>query len=98
MKKGIKRSIYILSGIIALIFLIVLAFKINVILNNKEQDEAIRQTKHYLAENYQDMNYEIQTISSSTDFKHYGYFEHGITVQNMDTNESFIVYYDKKMN
>ncbi|WP_058306297.1 hypothetical protein [Gracilibacillus massiliensis] len=98
MKKGFERLIYILSGISVLFLLIVLAFKINVMLNNKEQDEAIRQTEHYLAENYHDINYEIQNISSSTDFKHYGYFEHEVTVQNIDTNETFIVYYDKKMN
>lgn len=97
MTKWSKRFKYILGGIIVLILLVALAFKINEILNKKEQDEAIRQTQHYIAKNYQDMKYEIQTVSSSTDFKHYGYFEHEVTVQNMDTNETFIVFYDKKM-
>lgn len=95
MKKWVT---YILGGIIVLLLLAVLAFKINDILNKKEQDEAVRQTHDYLAKNYQDLDYEIQNISSSTDFKHYGYFEHGVTVQNTDTNETFIVFYDKKMN
>lgn len=97
MKNGFKRLIYIFGGIIILFLLIVLAFKINGILYKKDQDEAIKQTQHYLAENYQDISYEIQDISSSNDFKHYGYFEHGVTVENTNTKDTFLVFYDKKM-
>lgn len=98
MNKWLNRIKYILGGVIVVFLLVVLAFKTNEILNNKEQDEVIRQTQHYLAENYQAMNYDIQKISSSTDFKHYGYFEHAVTVKNIDTKKTFTVFYDKKMN
>ncbi len=98
MKCWTKRLIYILGGIIVVFLLVVLAFKINVILDNHEREEAISQTQHYLEENYQDLKFDIKEISSSTDFKHYGYFEHAVTVQNIDTKETFIVFYDKKMN
>jgi hypothetical protein len=97
MKKTSKRVLYILGGITMLFLLAALVFKMNGILKDKEQDEAVRQTQQYLAETYQELNDEIQSISSSTDFKHYGYFEHAVTVQNVDTNDTFIVYYDKKM-
>ena len=59
------------------------------IYKEKEQEKAIKQTEHYLAENYQDLKYEIQSIDSSTDFKHYGYFKHNITVQNAEMNYVF---------
>ncbi|MFC7686324.1 hypothetical protein [Ureibacillus sp. GCM10028918] len=98
MKKWSKRFRYTIGGIVIVFLLVVLAFKIHKYLNEKEQQEAIKQTQHYLAENYQNMKYDIQDISSSTDFKHYGYFEHAVTVQDINTKETFEVFYDKKMN
>jgi hypothetical protein len=96
MKEGLKWLTYILGGIIVIFLLIAAAFKINAIFNEKEQKEAISQTHQYLANSYPDLNYEIQIISSFTDFKYYGYFEQGVTVINVDSNERFTVFYDKK--
>ncbi|SNZ10626.1 hypothetical protein SAMN05421503_1813 [Terribacillus aidingensis] len=98
MNKGLKWLTYILGGIIVIFLLIAGAFKIIAILNEKEQEEAVRKTQEYLANSYPDLNYKIQNISSSTDFKHYGYFEYGVTVKNMNSDEIFTVFYDEKMN
>ena len=97
MKKGKKKFTYILGGMIIIALFVVLAYILSPIYKEKEQEKAIKQTEYYLAENYQDLKYEIQSIDSSTDFKHYGYFKHAITVQNTETKEKFEVYYDKKM-
>ena len=97
MKMGKKNFTNILGVIIIIALLIVLAYIKSPIYKEKKQEEAIKNTELYLAENYQDMNYESQNVDSSTDFGHYGYFEHAVTVQNKETKETFDVYYDKSM-
>ena len=94
MKKGKKRFMYILGGIINIALLVVLAYILSPIYDEKKKEEAIKQTEFYLAENYQDLNYEILSVESSS---HYGYFEHAVKVQNTETQETFEVFYDKKM-
>ena len=94
MKKGKNKFIYILSGIIIIALLFVLIYIKSPIYKEKEQQKAIKQTEQYLTETYQDLNYEILSVDSS---RHYGYFEHAVTVQNTETNETFDVFYDKNM-
>ena len=94
MKKRKKNLTYILGGMIIIALLVVLVYIKSPIYKEKKQEEAIKQTELYLAENYQDLNYEILSVESSS---HYGYFEHAVTVLNNETKETFEVYYDKKM-
>lgn len=93
-----RRFTYIIKGIIVIGLLIFLVLKINDFFHERAQQEAIEHTKNYLDKNYPDITYEILDVDSSTNFKHYGYFEHAVKVQNTETNEIFDVYYDKKMN
>ena len=94
MKKDSKKITYIVGAIMLIILTIMLIFF-------KERHEAMQQTKDYLAENYPTITYEIQKTSSSTNLVYYtryhGYFKYAVTVQNMNTKETFKVFYDKKM-
>ena len=94
MKKGKKKFAYILGGMIIIALLVVLVYIKSPIYKEKKQEEAIKHTELYLAENYQDLNYEILSVDTSS---HYGYFEHAVTVLNNETKETFDVFYDKNM-
>lgn len=86
-----------LSIIISFICGAVFLFTALTFLNARDQKQAIEHTEHYLATYYPELNYEILGISSSTNFKHYGYFEHSLSVRDADKLEIFEVYYDKHM-
>ncbi|SOC06105.1 hypothetical protein SAMN05880501_104188 [Ureibacillus xyleni] len=90
-----KLFIYLLVAVFLIAGIVLI---INNILKDLEKKEALKQTRHYLAQNYPNMEYNLLEISSSTHFKHYGYFEHAVTVQNINREETLTVYYDKKMN
>ncbi|KGR74282.1 hypothetical protein [Ureibacillus sinduriensis] len=92
-----KRLSYILGGLISVFLLVLLGMQLNSNLKKNEQEKAQVKTEQYLAENFQGEKFEIRDISSSTDFKHYGYFEHEATVRNKEIGETFTLYYDKNM-
>ncbi|MGN7476290.1 hypothetical protein ACTHOQ_00430 [Solibacillus silvestris] len=97
MKIRNRKLSYIIAGAATLCLLILIIFKTSGFLAEKEQKEAIRHTESYLAKNYKDMKYEIVSVDSTTDYGHYGYFEHAVTVLNKETDKTFDVYYDKNM-
>ena len=92
-----KKLKYIVVGVIVICFLVGITIKIYPLLNERAQEQAVKQTEHYLAENYPQLKYEIQGVDSDTNYGHYGYFKHAVTVKNTETMETFDVYYDKKM-
>ena len=61
MKIGKKKFTYLLGGMIIIALLIVLAYIKSPIYKEKKQEEAIKNTELYLAENYQDLNY-VNTV------------------------------------
>ncbi|MER2106587.1 MAG: hypothetical protein ABS949_06585 [Solibacillus sp.] len=89
-----KKFLYIILSFIAgaLLMLTATAF-----FNAREQKQAIVHTEHYLAEHYPELNYEILGVYTSTEFKHYGYFKHSVSVRDADKIDIFEVYYDKHM-
>lgn len=90
-----KKTLYITLSFAAgalLVFAIMTAF------NTYKENQAIHYTEQYLAEQYPELQYEILGIYSSTNFKHYGYFEHSLAVRDADALEIFEVYYDPDMN
>lgn len=97
MDAGKSWFTYSVGGMIVIVFLVFLAIKFNGFSNEKDVERAVEHTRDYLEQNYPVWDYEILGVDSSTDFRHYGYFEHAVKVQNKETNEIFDVYYDKKM-
>lgn len=97
MKKPFKWTAYGLGAVLLLIFI----FIIRPILESNEQETIKTHAENYLAEHYQQLDYKIQSISSATKLSHYsrhhGYFKYAVNVQNLDTKETFQVFYDKKM-
>lgn len=92
-----KKMKYIVVGVIVICFLVGITIKINSLINDRAQEQAVKQTEHYLAENYPQLKYEIQGVDSDTDYGHHGNFKHAVTVQNTETMETFDVYYDKNI-
>lgn len=90
MKKLLYIAISFLAGAL-------LVFTIMTAVRTYEENEAIKHTEQYLAAHYPELNYEILGIYSSTNFKHYGYFEHSLAVRDADKIEIFEVYYDPDM-
>jgi len=84
---------------IAISFIVgaLLTFAAITFFNAREQEQALTATKHYLAEHYPQLNYEILGIYPSTKFKHYGYFKYSLSIRDADKIEIFEVYYDKDM-